>query len=535
MVQSGFSFIALLFATLTGILQNPPEDLLSITDTSKVLTELKVDQSEESLISLISSKSSPTGDTSELDKAVKLLREGNFKERKAAKKILIAAGEEHKDYFLKMAADADPEVSETAKSILTKFDNKKQAAKQMGMTDDVLKIIAIRRLTEMKSTKALAAINALKSSKDKDISLEAERASALLQGNKLKRPSRNEATQQVLKMIPKEFGFVAALDLTKPSKESKLADYLAPMKKMPGMDMDMISGMFHKSIPMLIQKVGNPQIDSIVFVSSKELGINNESSWVGFIGTGRYNSKKVKALLNEQQMEQKKVNGLDYWEERWGPSICPVNDEILILSFGDNGSNHMAKMLENAKGTEIPENAVNINTSTNRLVASGKLSKNQKVMMKAEIARELERMAGRNRNGVEAEKAMMKLALLCTESNGFTGKLEDKVLVIQAEMDKEENARKMIAAIEKADLEIRQALKEIPLPIFKAFDLDKRFTKSEVKAKTVTLRIKGEMLDMLTMMPLMMFSKMAMREPPAEIEVIMEDIEEVEIEAPEVE
>ena len=535
MEQAGFSFIAILFAALSGFIQNPPEDLLSLTETKTVLTQLNVDQSEDSLISLISGKTAPKADTSELDKAVKLLREGNFKERKSAKKVLNASGEENKAFFQKLSSDSDPEVSETAKAILQKFSSKKQAAKQMGMTEDILKLLAIRRLTEMKSSKALEVINALKSSKNKDIAMEAERASALLQGNKPKRLSRNEGTQKALKMLPRESGFIAALDLTEPSKVSKLSDYLAPMKKMPGMDMAKITGMFNQSLPMIIQKIGNPQIDSIVFVSSKELGVDNKTSWVGFIGIGRYNSSKVKGFLQEQNMKQGKANGVDYWSERWGPSICPLNDEVFILSFGDNNSNHMFKMLENIKSDTIPESAKSISTASNRLVASGKLSKNQKAMMKKEIQRELDRLEGRNRNGVAAEKAMMNLALLCASSESFTGKYDNKVVSITAEMDNEENAKKMIGVIDIADREIRTALKEIPFPIFQAFDLKKKFTKAEVSGKSVTLKIKGEMLDMLTMMPMMMFSQVRQMNhvgPAAEIEVIMEDVEEVEIEPP---
>lgn len=234
MEQVGFSFIALLFAALSGFIQNPPEDLLSLTETKTVLTQLNVDQSEDALIGLLSGNTAPKADSTVLDKAVKLLREGNFKERKNAKKTLNAAGEEHKAYFQKLATDSDPEVSETAKSILKKSSAKKQAAKKLGMTDDILQLLAIRRLAELKSSKALEAISALKGSQNKDIAMEAERAMAVLKGLKPKRHKRNQGTQKLLKMLPRESGFIAALDLTEPTKKSKLADYLGAMKKCLG-------------------------------------------------------------------------------------------------------------------------------------------------------------------------------------------------------------------------------------------------------------------------------------------------------------
>ena len=531
MAQAGFSFIAILFAALTGVIDNPPEDLLSLSDTKTVLTQLKVDQSEENLISLISTSSAaPKADTSEFDKAVKQLREGNSKERRAAKKILKAAGEEHKAYFKKLASDSDPEVSETAKAILQKFAAKKQAAKQMGMTDDILKILAVRRLTELKSEKALDAIKALKNSENKDIAMEAERAAALLQGNKPKRNSRNQATQKALKMLPENIGFVAALDLTEPVKNPKLSDYLEPMKKVPGMEMGMITKMFHQSIPMVIQMVGNPQIDSIVFVSSQELGIDSESSWVGFIGIGRYNSKKMKALLGNNGFEAKKAHDQEFFAQRWGPSICPLNDETIILSIGDNNSNHMFKMLANAKANKVPAAAQQISTSKSRLVASGKLSKKQKAMLKEEVQRELNRLEGRNRRGVEVEKAMLNLALLCASADSFVGKYEDKIVQIKAEMDNEANAKKMVKAIEVGDIEIRNALKEIPFPIFQAINMEKRFSKAEANGKTVTLKVKGEMLEMMTMMPFMFFADARME--VHDVEVQMEEVEAIEIEAP---
>lgn len=532
MIQAGFSFIAIILAAVTGVIDNPPEDLLSLGDTKTVLTQLKVDQSEDNLISLISGNSAPKADTSEFDKAVKQLREGDSKERRAAKKVLKAAGEEHKAYFEKLAGDSDPEVSETAKNILNNFAAKKKAAKQMGMTGEVLQILAIRRLTELKSEKALEAVKALKNSKNKDIAMEAERASALLQGSKAKRNLRNQATQKLLKMIPENIGFVAALDLTEPTKEMKLTDYLAPMKKVPGMEMTMITGMFNQSLPMVLQKVGNPQIDSIVFVSSAELGIDDESSWVGFIGAGKYNSQKMKDLLANEGMEAKKANGFDYWAERWGPSICPLDDETIVLTFGDNDSNHMAKMLANIKGNKAPQAAANISTQNSRLVASGKLSKKQKEMMKKEIQNELARMEGRNRQGAAAEKAMLNLGLLCASAESFTGKYEDKVVIVKAEMDTEENAKKMVAAIGVADTEIRTVLKEFPFPVFQALDMEKRFSKAEVNGKTVTLKVKGEMLEMMSMMPFMWFAQVERMNAVPEIDVQLEEIEDVEFAEP---
>jgi len=529
MAQAGISFFAIILAALTGIVENPPEDLLSLSDTKTVLEQLKVDQSEDHLISLISTKSAPKADTSEFDKAVKQLREGNSKARRAAKKVLQAAGEEHKAYFQKLSSDSDPEVSETAKNILKGFAAKKQAAKQMGMTDDVLKILAIRRLTELKSTKALEAVNALKTSKNKDIAMEAERASALLQNNKPKRHSRNAATPKALKMLPENIGFVAALDLSEPKKSTKLSDYLEPMKKLPGMDMAMITGQFHKSMPMVIQMVGNPQIDSIVFVTSDELGIENETSWVGFVGVGKYNSQKMKDLLAQNGFEAKKANGNDYWAQRWGPSICPLSDEVMILSVGDNKSNHMHKMLANIKAGKVPGAAKNISTQNSRLVASGKLSKKQKEMLKKEVQNELARLEGRNgRRGVEVEKAMLKLSELCASADNFVAKYADKVITVKAEMDNDANAKKMVEAITVADKEIRSALKEIPFPIFQAFDLEKRFSKSEANGKTVTLKVKGEMLDMMTMMPFMMFARMEKQIHAAEAEAFEVEMEAVE-------
>ncbi|MCM8528850.1 MAG: hypothetical protein NE327_20170 [Lentisphaeraceae bacterium] len=530
MAQSGFTFIALLFAAITGVIQNPPEDLLSLTDTGEVLTLLKVEQSEDSLISLISSTRTSKGATEDLDKAVKLLREGNFKARKKAKKILNEAGEEYREYFVKLAKDPDPEVSETAKAILEKYANKKKAAKQLGMTDDVLKVLAIRRLTEMKSTKALETLKILKKSTNKDISWEAERALAIIQGTKPKRASRVEATQKLLKMIPKEVGFIAALDITEPAKKTKLSDYLNEIQKAPGIDMAMITGMFHKAIPGVVQKVGNPQLDSVVFVTSRELGVDSKTSWIGFIGSGRYNSKKVKDFLTAEGMEQKNAKGFDYWAERWGPSICPVSDELLVISFGDRGSEHMSKMLSGLKEGEASAEAGNINTKENRLVAAGALSQKQKEIMKVEITRELERRAGRNRHGAEAEKAMLELALLCTSSKHFKGKFEENVLIVKAEMDNEEKARKMSVAIENADHEIRMAFKEFPLPAFRAFNLEKRFTRSEVKGTTVTLKVKQEMIDLLTTLPFMMMMGDQVREPVAEIEVQLDEVEDVQIE-----
>lgn len=533
MAQAGFSFIAVILAALTGIINNPPEDLLSLAETKQVLTELKVDQSEDSLISIIQGESQVKSDTSDLEKAVKMLREGNAKERKEARKKLGSAGEEFKDFFEKLSGDSDPEVSETAKNILKKFAAKKSAAAQTGLTSDVLKMLAIRRLTELNSSRAIPSIEKLKNDKNKDIAHEAERAYAKLKGMSVKRLSRDEGTQKLLKMLPPDAGFIAALDLTEPQKAMQLKDYLADYKNIPGMDMGMVTGMFNKSLPMVLHKAGNPQIDSIVMYTHNKLGVSPNDSWVGFIGIGRYNSDKIKKLLKDQGMAEKVANGVTYYEERWGPSICPLNDEIIILSAGERDSGHMNKLLTHIKDAENKNAKMKVTTKESRLVAEGTLTKEQKELLRKEVNQELARMQNRNGMGAEAEKAMVNLALMTTFVNYFKAEYKKEIITVACDMENEESVKKMVTAIDNADTQIRAMFKQFPFPAFKAIDLDKRFSKTEVNGKTVTLKIKGEFFNTMTMMPLMMFGMRADAiAPAAEIEVQMEDIEAVEIEAP---
>ena len=525
-MNAGFSFFFIILAGLIGFMENPPEDLLSLGEAKTALEHLKQDQSEEALIALLKGEKAAKTDTSKFDAAVKKLREGNSKERREARKVLSTATVEQKSYLEKLSKDSDPEVSETARDILKHLKANAQAQKQHGVTEEVIKLLALRRLTEMKSTKALEVIEPLCKSKNKDIAWEAQRASALIQGNKIERLKRGQGTAKLLKMIP-EYGFLAALDLTEPDKAMKLIDYMGPMKKVPGMDMGMITQSYYRELPAILKNVGNPQIDTIVFVSSPELGVERENSWVGFMGLGRYNSDKIKTLLNESGMEKKEAHGMPYWEQKWGPSVCPVNDELIVISMGERNSNHMHKMLSNIKGQKAVVSK-NVDTKLARLIAQGALSKEQRQMMKDELQRELDRMQGRNRMGAGAERAMLQLGLLCADAEDFLGVYHEKTIKISANMVNEESAKKMAEAITEADKEIRATLKQIPFPAFQAFDLDKKFAKSELNGKKVTLLVKGEVLEMLSFMPLMMMGD-RVRQAPPEIEVQMEEIEEIEI------
>jgi hypothetical protein len=496
------------FSIVTGVIDNPPEDLLSLAETEQVLSRLGINQDEGTLIGLLGGDTRKILDLTNLEAAVKVLRNGRSKERREAKKILNSAGPVALDFFKKLQKDSDPEVSETAKSIVLKSQTVQKKAKQAGLTEDVLKLLAIRRLTELKSTRAVPAITIVAQGKGLGLVREAKRALGILSGNKLQRTKRQVAVEEALKSLPEGAGFAAVFDTAEPEKSLKLKSYLVKISKMnlPGMSIGNMIDPFHESLPKVLRAVGNPQVDAVVMAVSKELGVKRDSGWGGFIFKGQYNVEKIKKTL-ERDFDQREFGGHTYYVEKWGPSFFPVNQTTFIMSFGSNEVQHMEPFIRSLNNKSVPEKFSYLNdTSTKRLLAMGDFSKEQSNVFLNEIKREMKRLEGREkRPDSEAQKVILEVGLLLGETKNYRAFYENNVLTFIGNLANEDKAAKLVATLNTADEKIRLMLKDIPIPLIaQTIDTTKPFTKSSSTGKAVTLRVKADLLNMLGFFPYMM-------------------------------
>ena len=539
---SSLSALLFSFAVLTGAVENPPEDLLSLGSTEKILTTLNVNQDEASLINILGGVTSKKKfDSAKLESAVKMLREGNSKDRRKAKQILNDAGPEALQFIKKLAKDSDPEVSETAKNIIKKRNMAAKAAQESGVTESTLKLLAIRRLTQLKSTKAVEAIKPLLSNKDKDIVREARRAIAILEGNKPSRAKRSEATSKVLELIPEKSGFAAVFDATEPNKSMTLGDYVKAMLKVdiPGMNADMITGQFDQFLPSLLTMVGNPQVDAVSMAVADDVGVERNSGWVGFIFSGSYDSAKMKKTL-AMEFEPREVDGHKFFADKWGPSVYPVNDNLLIMSAGPNKVNHMAPFIKKLSNKGMPEKFNFLKeTSKIRLKAMGDFSKEQREVMREELKKEMEWAGKRNGPDSEAQMAMIELALGLSHATDLKAVYEKEVVTFTGEMANDEKTKKFLKTVEVADEKMRAMMANAPIPMIgQLFDNKKALSKGSADGKKFTVKVKADFMNMASIMPFMFMAQMRMdaaevqfeaQEAVKEAELL---IEEVELEEP---
>jgi hypothetical protein len=484
---------------LTGILNNPPEDLLSLGNTEKIMTTLKIDQSEIALINILGGiKSEKKMDTAKLEAAIKMLREGKTKERREAKKVLNDAGREALPFFEKYVNDSDPEVSQTAKNIIkeSKVTTKQDAS--AGLTADVLKMLAIRRLTELKSKPALFAIKELVNSPDYGVAREAKRAEAILEGRKAERLKRAEASLKALQLIPQNAGSVAVLDTTEPPKSMSLTDYLKQAMKVPipGMNAEMISGQFNQFLPRLMTMIGNPQIDAIAMAMSDNIGVDENSAWGGFIFIGSYDLKKMKRTLG-MQMEIREFGGKKYYALRRGPSICPVDENTLIISMGPGKAEHMAHFIKQLAIKKVPEKFADLkDTSGSRLMAMGELSKEQRKVMKAELQQELQSVQNRQGPETEVQVALINVAILFTDTSKLKAVYDKKVITITGMLPDENKATKMADAVKTADEKLRKLIETAGGGMMAQFiDTKKAFAGGRSEGKKIQLQINSGFLN----------------------------------------
>lgn len=460
MAMFGIMFMAM-FGLVGG--DKVPEDFLSLVSSKEILVSMKQDVSEDSLIRNISLGQVVKVETNlkAVNEAVEMLRTGNGKQRRAARKVLKDNVANIEDLLKKLSNDDDPEVSELAEELLKQVADKKAEVKKVANQEGAVKILSVRTLANMKSQKAIPALQALTKNADLSLAYEARRALAVIKGSNIKRLVASEAIADSLKLLPEQATIVAAYDLTPKDKTVDilgLFEEIAKLNPQVGPMKDMMLEEIMKGFPQAVNAVGSVRIDTITLGVSETAG--NSSEWpAALIFKGWYDVDRVAASLTQNGRNQEfEVDGAEgkLIEDRNDAAFWLKDENTFIIIFQARGdvqslarnyiSSIKSKNTAAKKWAALPKM---LTEKKSRLVALGNLSESQTALYKKEMTKELERMKGRNQDPDNiAGVSFMTLILNAMENEGMSAFAGVSEVKLELQIKDEKRAKLVLDQVE---------------------------------------------------------------------------------------
>jgi hypothetical protein len=423
-------FLAFLFVApkteLPQILATPPRDFAALVAPDVALDQMGVATDEASLMKLLGVEVKDTVKGPDLSLAVKDLGAVEFETRKKAMETLQAAGIAARPLLEEAAKSDDPEVSMAARELLKAMRTAERRGIEQGDGEYVKRLFAIRLLEQKKSKKALPALRVLAQGSDITIREAAREAISVIEGKGLPKHSAKKGLEQVRKMLSSDIALVGVLDCTRNATAKTLMDYVQPVTNamMAGDPKGRYTGRFNRSqkrlqqgIPQAIALVGNMRVDSVTMIISDDIGDN--SGYVGWIFKGLCDPKRLGGLLAKELRNKGAVGDYTTYAERYGPGICVMDEETVVMSVGDQREGqHIRQMMELLLNKEKKPLSPVLNQAFEGVLKDGHLLGTAGVWPKGVVGLlkpELDRAVARNQNRqgdwAAIENAMLKLIL----------------------------------------------------------------------------------------------------------------------------
>lgn len=200
---------------------------------------------------------------------------------------------------------------------------------------EIRKLMVIRTLGELKSEKALPALEEASNSKEPFVADYAKEAIAAIKGEAYIAPAVEGNDVKDMNIMPKEAGvFVHAkmragppVDILKEMKKT------IPEEHQKGMEEGVIE--MQTSMVNFLEKSGNIRIDSISFSVAEMVG--DEEGWVVISFRGSYDHVALEAAIKEMagdEFNKVKLGGLDFYELEEEVLFSMASDQQLVFIAG---------------------------------------------------------------------------------------------------------------------------------------------------------------------------------------------------------
>jgi hypothetical protein len=341
---------------ITGVLQEPPRDLASLIEPVPALEQMQQPTDEDALIALLDVEPQEGPDEKALRQAVEELAHREFAVREKAAEKLRRAGPAARPFLKEAARSDDPEVRLTAREILGELNKQQQAAQRVDM-GYTRKLLAVRALEQMKSTKALPALKKLAESDDITLSAAAADAVAVIGGGKPERPSGMEAMKAIAHRLPSDTALLAigefvtgarTITLTDLAEEiSKEADGSEAFYQAMGTtaahmkaSLQSMKGVGATHLVQVLGMAGNIRVDAAAMVFPDNWSDNPDHVWIAWVLHGLYDPERLGSALARDYGGNngfRKIDGVPVYGKRWDPHIALVDRNTLAIVIGDVG------------------------------------------------------------------------------------------------------------------------------------------------------------------------------------------------------
>ncbi len=324
-------------AVLTGLMQSPPKDLMSVCTPEQVLEVWGQDASPAALQAFLEGrKLAPEALKFDAAALEKRLREGNPKERRQARAELIEAGESGRALLTRLAGDADPELAEPARKQLAQF-NANEAKRKAEKAPD-LRPWAVRRLGQVRFQAARPVLEKL--AKSDDLPLARECAAALRALDVKPDPAVKLDLPRLARALPPEISFGMAVDLHRGASEKSLEERLAviPKDKAPGLGE--LSPFLARQISRAVDQVGNVEIHAAALSMTVD-EVKNQSGG-RLLVQGWFDLTRCRALI-PQEAARCQVGGREFVQPD-GKSALHLSESLLLAVTVEDAAEAAAAM-----------------------------------------------------------------------------------------------------------------------------------------------------------------------------------------------
>ena len=545
-----FAIIVMLFGgDVTGQLQlAPPRDLASLLDPKAALQQMDVPTDEDALIALIAAE--PRG-VPDLTKAVAGLGAEDFKTRQEAARILREAGPAARAVLEPVAGSDDPEVRETARVLLKQI--AAAGPRETGPDNSYVQhLMAIRLLEQMKSRKAILALQTVAHGDDVTLAAAAVEAVAAINGKPTPRPSGRESLEQLAGRLPTDTAFLAVLDLERGAKARTIREFFELVKAAakagggaapepdpdgpvtPDMlaqavaQLDMVAApQLERGVMELLNTVGNVRIDAVAMilpggddvpetaelpdVEMPEAAPETGNQYVAWVFKGLYDPERMKKGLAHGFRKTRTAGG---HEILYGDGAVCLLDEntILLANGGGRDCPYMDALVEKLTSpveTQLPDVPAMAIESIRKgdmrlaLASTWALGGALKAKLRQQVQRDLLRQEAQiaanperaKRPAIRVGLAFEKLVLTAMDLDYVTGEVPTNGDLVLRGMAKDAGAATaMVGLLNEAEESLRTLLKSrahlnAPLPLQALLAApDMRFWTSEAEGRAVIVR-----------------------------------------------
>ena len=401
----------------------------------------------------------------------------------------------------------------------------------------VKKLLAMRRLEQMKSEQALAALDAVAGEKDITLADAARQAAAIIRGQPLNRPSGREILKELSGRLPDDLGFVAVLDCERDSGEKPAAQYLQEArqsleKQFPA---EVIAAMplnenavtrMTQGLIRAIGETGNIRLDAVVMMVTRDYNPPVGTGQIAFIFKGLGDPERLRRTMfgrlnAEREFKGHRICYRDFGEDGvqradYGEAVCFLDERTLVWASPERADRdegkpqYMERILEalardtRAEQPPATREAFDLVTQKGRrFAASGALAEGQKAAMQGNLATDLEarreRMAQWNEDdrrlpNVRAQVSMGQAMLDLTLADRFSCYLDaDGVFQMEGVCADEKTAGEVADSFVVLDDDVRAAVRSaverMGLPLFGAIDFAKDLWHVEAAGKSARMSL----------------------------------------------